>query len=126
MKSTTAFARAEDVGVIVDDLVFVFFEAFEDFFSFGHTDFAAQGTGGLHTQYSVTLPENFGFHDFFHFRTDLVVGCAFSALLSEMFGKGIGFFVASTSGPILTVFGSACFDYLPNVRYMLTSAFFLV
>ena len=49
MKSTTAFARAEDVGVIVDDLVFVFFEAFEDFFSFGHTDFAAQGTGTLYT-----------------------------------------------------------------------------
>ena len=35
-------------------------------------------------------------------------------------------FIASTSGPILTVFGSACFNYLPNVQNMLSSAFFLV
>ena len=62
----------------------------------------------------------------FHSCTDLVVGLTFSALLGKMFGKGIGFFVSSISGPILTVFGSTCFDYFPNIRNVLSRAFLLV
>ena len=54
-----------------------------------------------------------------------MLAVAFTAKICKMLGEGISFLVATTSGPIFTKFGPACFDYFPNVRNVLTCTFFL-
>ncbi len=58
VKSTSTFAWAEDIVIIVHDLGAVGTEAGEDFSSFHHANFTLHSPRGLHASYPVTLPED--------------------------------------------------------------------
>ena len=58
VKLAFAFAGAEDVGVIVDDLSFVGLHLLRNSDPFHHTNFALHRTCIFHAEDTVSLPEN--------------------------------------------------------------------
>ncbi len=72
VKSTSAFAGAENVGIIVDDFSAVIGKAAEDFFAFHHADLTLESLCQFHAPYPITLQEDDQGHDFLHYLSNSV------------------------------------------------------
>jgi hypothetical protein len=119
VKSTSAFAGAENVGIFVDDFWAVSGKAAEDFFAFHHTDLALESHCRFHAPDPVTLPEDDWGHDFLHFLANSVAILGIPADVCKMFGERVSSSVSPTTIPIRAKFLPPIFDYLPNIDHML-------
>jgi hypothetical protein len=119
VKSTSAFAGAENVRIVVDDFLSVGSEAMEDFLAFYHTDLALEIHCRFHAPDPVTLPEDDWGHDFLHFLANSVAILAIPADIGEMFRERISSSISSTTVPIRAKFLPPRFNYLPHIDHML-------
>ena len=91
----------------------------EDFFAFDHANFALKGLRRFHAPHYVSLPDNTGFHDFFQLLFNFIaIGCI-SAVLGEVFCKGICPCLTTTPLPIFSIVFSTSFDNFPDVAEVL-------
>ena len=87
----------------------------EDFFAFDHANFALKGLRRFHAPYSVSLPDNAGFHDFFQLLFDFIAVDRISAVLGEVFCKSVCPCVAAAPLPVVSIVFSTGFDNFPDV-----------
>ncbi len=119
MKSTSAFARAENIKIVVDDFLSVGRKAMEDFLAFYHTDLALEIHCRFHAPDPVTLPEDYWGRYFLHFIANSVAILAIPADVCKVFGECISLSVSPTTIPIRAKFLPPRFYYLPNIVHML-------
>ena len=85
VKSTSAFAGAENVRIVVDDFLLVSRKAVEYFFAFYHADLALESHCRFYAPDPVTLPEDDWGHDFLHFLANSVAILAITADVGKVF-----------------------------------------